>query len=228
LGGWNALESASTEKLAADNFATLRKSLSPSAGVVAAGGWYNLQQHAADPKGALLQYVASTSSSSSQQYNLDALVALLQATNKGFDSETVDGEWTLLLQRQGRNSATAQKLVGKAGGKQVADFDVSQMKFHGVATVLKWGKLFSTVSYRPVRDNFSVTANDKRIVIRRIACDIVGAAWKFWRFPTISLPLRRTGGFLDFVYLDRDIRVTVGNRGGLFVHARPQIAQSIL
>lgn len=69
---------------------------------------------------------------------------------------------------------------------------------------------------------------DGKVVLRRIACDIVGASWKFWFFPKIPLPLRVKGGSLDFVYMDEDIRITRGNRGGLFVHFRPDFLKDQL
>jgi hypothetical protein len=57
--------------------------------------------------------------------------------------------------------------------------------------------------------------------LRRIGCDIVKATFKFWKLPTVSLSfLKKKGGYLDFVYLDKDIRITRGNKGGLFVHFR--------
>ena len=67
---------------------------------------------------------------------------------------------------------------------------------------------------------------DGKVVLRRISCDIVGASWKFWFFPKIPLPLRVKGGSLDFVYMDEDIRITRGNRGGLFVHFRPEFLKA--
>jgi hypothetical protein len=69
---------------------------------------------------------------------------------------------------------------------------------------------------------------DGKIVLRRIACDIIAATFKFWWLPKISLPLRRKGGYLDFIYMDKDIRVTKGNRGGLFVHFRPEFLEEQL
>jgi hypothetical protein len=74
--------------------------------------------------------------------------------------------------------------------------------------------------YSPLSQAYSKTT-DGKIVLRRIGCDIVGASFKFWKLPKLPLPLRKKGGYLDFIYMDKDIRVTRGNRGGLFVHFRP-------
>ncbi|KAJ1472947.1 hypothetical protein T484DRAFT_1838194 [Baffinella frigidus] len=46
-----------------------------------------------------------------------------------------------------------------------------------------------------------------------------------WNVPTLPLRAGRegaeSGGWLDFVYLDDELRITKGNRGGTFVHVRP-------
>jgi hypothetical protein len=79
----------------------------------------------------------------------------------------------------------------------------------------------STLQYDPLSTNYSKTASGK-IVLRRIGCDIIEAYFKFWRLPGLPLPLKRKGGYLEFIYMDKDIRITRGNRGGLFVHFRPE------
>lgn len=82
--------------------------------------------------------------------------------------------------------------------------------------------------YNPVASNFDKTT-DGKIVLRRIACDITGATFKYKKLPKLSLPfLKKKGGYLDFLYMDDDIRITRGNRGGLFVHLKPEYKQKIL
>jgi len=79
-----------------------------------------------------------------------------------------------------------------------------------------------------VASNFDKT-KDGKIVLRRIACDITGATFKYRMLPKISFPfLKKKGGYLDFLYLDNDIRVTRGNRGGLFVHFKPAYYKKIM
>ena len=81
------------------------------------------------------------------------------------------------------------------------------------------------IKYEPQTTAYSKTT-DGKIVLRRIGCDIIRAGFKVWKLPRIGLPfLRRKGGYLEFVYMDKDIRVTKGNRGGLFVHFRPEFLQ---
>jgi hypothetical protein len=233
-GGWYKLEQEATRQLAATNFAALKPNLpatsTPNFNVVEAGGWNALQQHAADPKGYLIEMIKHPDNKANSSYNLQAIVALLNAMGKGFESDLVDGEWTLLMERQGAKSPTFQKLVGaaeKKSGGSSADFNVKALEFNGKATgLLKYGVLCSTVKYRPVADNFEKSG--KSIILRRISCDIVGASWKYGRLPRLPLPLRVKGGYLDFLYLDGDIRVTKGNRGGIFVHGRPSFVQEAI
>ena len=82
--------------------------------------------------------------------------------------------------------------------------------------------------YTPVAKGFD--KKDGKIVLRRIACDITKATFKYWKFPTISLPFltRKKGGYLDFLYLDEDMRITKGNNGGLFVHFRPEFIKKVV
>ena len=77
------------------------------------------------------------------------------------------------------------------------------------------------LQYVPVPEGFTKGA-DGSIVLRRIMCDIISASFKYGKFPTLPLPLRAKGGYLDFLYLDQDMRITRGNRGGLFIHFRPE------
>ena len=63
----------------------------------------------------------------------------------------------------------------------------------------------------------------------RLLSDIVAASiqiqvGKRFGIPTLRIPLPLKGlGWLDVTYLDDKLRVTRGNRGGLFVHVRPEL-----
>jgi hypothetical protein len=223
-GGWYALEQKANAALASSNFDKLRPNLKTD--VVQAGGWNAVKQLSADPKGELLQILHDSSSSLVPYYR--AIIALLEASGKGFESSVVDGEWILATQSQGFNSPLVQKFVSNFENSvnSYSNFNVEKEEFYGTVKVLGGlGEIKSTVEYRPVADNFSQDANGK-IVLRRVACDITDATFKFWKLPKLSLPLKVKGGYLDFLYLDQDIRVTRGNRGGLFVHTRPDAASS--
>ena len=62
-----------------------------------------------------------------------------------------------------------------------------------------------------------------------ILSDIVAASMqiqvgKRFGLPLLRIPLPLKGlGWLDVTYLDDKLRVTRGNRGGLFVHVRPEL-----
>ena len=56
----------------------------------------------------------------------------------------------------------------------------------------------------------------------------MGASFKYRSLPRLPLPIRAKGGYLDFVYLDEDLRITRGNRGGLFIHVRPGMLEKIV
>jgi len=88
------------------------------------------------------------------------------------------------------------------------------------------GLLKAIVKYNPVAKNFE-KGSDGKIVLRRVSCDITDVSFKYWKFPTLPIPLKRSGGYLDFLYLDNDIRVTRGNRGGLFIHFRPAFLEKL-
>lgn len=219
------------------NFQKYRPALPVDLDVVSAGGWNTLVKLSEDPKSELSTLIMQSLQSKDQKINytesgkIDALVALLQSRGKGFDSDLVDGEWLAVLTRSGKKSPSLQKLVDKSekAKRATSNFDVKEMTFENINyTPHGRGVFRGIVKYNPVAENFERSADGKGIVIRRIACDIIKATFKYWRLPRIPLPLRRKGGYLDFLYLDEDMRVTRGNRGGLFVHFRPAYLDKIM
>jgi len=159
---------------------------------------------------------------------LEIFLGLLEAKGKGFSADLVEGEWVSVLDKSGEKSPKIQKAVAKkeTAGKSFANFDVKEGKFSGSVMLGKRSEVRSTVKYTPVGEGHSMLG--KSIVLRRIMCDIVGANLKIWRFPRVPVPLRSKGGYLDFIYMDEDIRITKGNRGGLFVHFRPEFLDKVL
>jgi len=237
-GGWLALESEASQALAERNFKKLKPYLQTDTfDVVKAGGWSAVQSLSADPKGALLKLAEQSLRGSSgdddsgvNSDHLEAIVALLQAQGKGFDSDVIDGDWQLVLKGKGKPKTKRRlrflnRLLKREKLRSTSDFDVSRREFYGTAPILKWGRLSSTVAYSPTSENFEKIGNS--IVLRRIACDIQSVSWKFWKLPKLKFPLQ-SSGYLDFVYLDKDLRVTRGNRGGLFVHMRPSAVDAIV
>merc|ERR1712228_247697 len=192
---------------------------------------------AVDPKGELVSIISEglkendgSISEAAKCEKLEALADLLEAQGKGFNADLVDGEWAAVSSKQGKKSPKFQKFVdNKAVAKNASsNFHIKEMTFLNENFVLRGkGRLQATVKYNPSTDSFSKSV-DGKIVLRRITCDIIGANWKFWKLPKLPLPLRAKGGYLHFAYLDDEIRVTRGNRGGLFVHFRPTFLEKVL
>mmetsp|Transcript_19594 Transcript_19594/g.24715 ORF Transcript_19594/g.24715 Transcript_19594/m.24715 type:complete len:257 (-) Transcript_19594:322-1092(-) len=204
--------------------------------VVKAGGYNNVEKLASDPKSELVSLIVNNlrqtdgNGDYTEEGKIDAIIALLQDQGKGFASVTVDGEWSAVLSRQGSKSTRSQKFVGKKqkSASSLSNFKVKAMEFENIVTTPRGnGCLKAVVKYNPIAKGFD--KKDGKIVLRRISCDIESATFKYWKFPTLSLPfLKKKGGYLDFLYLDDDIRITKGNRGGLFVHFRPEFLEQSL
>lgn len=211
------------------NFLKYKSALPSDFNVVASGGWNNVYKLNSDPKATLMSLV--TSEESTDNSEVDSLVSMLFSRSKGYSADLVDGEWKLLYNRSGKKSPKLQKLVKNTlEKKSVPDstFDTKAMTFEGtVLTPRGNGALRSTVKYDPVGAGYTLEAGSKKIVIRRIMCDIIGASFKYSKLPKLPLPIRAKGGSLDFLYMDEDIRITKGNKGGLFIHARPDYIQSL-
>ena len=216
--------------------------------IVSSGGWYKVQQLAADPKGMLVAMIVKgiqnkNGSDALTDETLNSLLALLEAQGKGFSSHLVDGEWLSVLSKSSKASPRLQKAVERQESKSLSsfstsNFDICQSKFFGSTPFFKGRlELSTTVAYNPVgagftkkRGNSSNSNSSSTIVLRRIACDIVGASVRLFRRFKIPLSwlFNKKGGYLDFVYLDSDVRITKGNRGGIFVHFRPAFLERAL
>jgi hypothetical protein len=232
-GGWYSLQQKYVNEVGKANFAKLKPYLPKDFDVVSAGGYHRVMQLACDPKSELVTLIVNNlrASGGESAYNdegtIDALVALLQSKGVGFSSTVVDGEWTPVLERQAKKSSKIQKILSKKQKslKAFSNFTAKGLEFENISYTRRGnGVLKALVKYLPVAEGFD-KGPDGKIVLRRVMCDIVDASFKYWKFPKVTLPLKRKGGYLDFLYLDNDIRVTRGNRGGLFVHFRPEYLQ---
>jgi len=135
----------------------------------------------------------------------------------------------LSSQDKEKKSARLQKIISRRekATKAASNFHVKAMEFENLSfTPRSNGLLKAIVKYNPVAKNFE-KGSDGKIVLRRVSCDITDVSFKYWKFPTLPIPLKRSGGYLDFLYLDNDIRVTRGNRGGLFIHFRPAFLEKL-
>lgn len=150
---------------------------------------------------------------------INGLVDNLAASPSGqqFDEAIVDGDWALIFTRNADGSPALQKLSRTKPGGTFANFDVSAGKFENLVKFLDGQvNLSATVEYAP-------NATDPA----RISCDLVDAQLRLGDVLSVPLPLRFSGGWLDFLYLDDDTRITRGNAGGVFVHVRPDKLASI-
>jgi hypothetical protein len=141
-------------------FRALRRGFPDDANIVRAGGWYNLERLALDPKQEIVNLVVeglkSTEDSkvqSGKSYTthenekLEALELLLYGMGKGFEADLVDGEWDLVFTKQGKKSPAFQKLVGKAETAKRSKniFDIKSMTFCGDVQFWKFGKVSTKV-----------------------------------------------------------------------------------
>ncbi|GMI53373.1 hypothetical protein ScalyP_jg5671 [Parmales sp. scaly parma] len=156
-------------------------------------------------------------------------IASLTKLDKGFDADVVTGDWTLVYAKPSKASPKSQSFaipVNKIGG-DLSNFDPPAMKFYNIKKTPRGnGRLHITDKYWPTKDAFTKSDDGKRVVLRRIFCDIVQADFKYWKLPRFPLPIRIKGGYLDFLYLDDQVRVTRGNLGGIFVHVREEVVAS--
>lgn len=149
---------------------------------------------------------------------------------KGFSSDAVKGEWTSVLGLSGKKSRKQQSLVGnriEKAGTTMGNFVGNEIRVTAL-TPHENGKIEAVLRYNSSPKNFSVNKEGK-IVLRRIGCDNVKATLKYRFLPKVRIPFfKRKGGWLDFIYLDDDVRVTRGNRGGTFVHMRKDYLDKIM
>lgn len=214
-------------------FEKYRSALPSNFNVVEAGGWNNVIKLSEDPKAELVSTIASGIKNQEpvDDTKVAALVGLLHARGKGFSSSMVDGDWIPVYSRQAKKSNKAQKVLSrteKGGTNAYSNFLVQKMIFENINyTPRKNGMLKATVKYNPIAANFD-KGIDGSIVLRRISCDITDAFFKYKRIPKISFPFfKRSGGYLDFLYLDENVRITRGNRGGLFIHFRSDYLETL-
>ena len=131
------------------NYDVFKSALPKDMDVVALGGYHTLQKLSADPKAELVNLILSNIRDSNGKFDytdsgkIDALVTILQSRGKGFNSITVDGEWTPVLSRQGKTSKKIQKFFDSRAKilKAFSNFDAKSMTFENINHVLGKGEL---------------------------------------------------------------------------------------
>ena len=143
---------------------------------------------------------------------------------RSFDEKAILGPWRLKYQLDGKTAQRSQKLLApdKTGFPADSDF----------ITDAKGRKVFRNVarlSKKRVAVIADVAYEVSEGIPNRLLSDIVAASiqiqvGKRFGLPLLRIPLPLKGlGWLDVTYLDDKLRVTRGNRGGLFVHVRPEL-----
>jgi hypothetical protein len=143
---------------------------------------------------------------------------------RSFDEKAILGPWRLKYQLDGKTAQRSQKLLApdKTGFPADSDFitdDKGRKVFRNVARLSK--KRVAVVA--------DVAYEVSEGIPNRLLSDIVAASiqiqvGKRFGLPLLRIPLPLKGlGWLDVTYLDDQLRVTRGNRGGLFVHVRPEL-----
>ena len=189
---------------------------------VASGGFNKVFQLSEDPKTYLLEALRSSysgtsgieSATASTAIDVKTCIDLLAGESKGFDSEKVAGDWVLVYSQNSKESPSLQKLIGKSEkvGRAFSNFDTSSFSFDNLSYTKRGnGILKAVVEYMPTHEGFSKSEKGD-IVVRRITADITKVSFKYKSLPTLPIPLKKKGGFLDFLYLDDELRITKGNR----------------
>ena len=143
---------------------------------------------------------------------------------RSFAEAKIQGPWRLKFQLDGKKAQRSQKMLApdKTGFPADSDFitdDKGRKVFRNVARLSK--KRVAVVA--------DVAYEVSEGIPNRLLSDIVAASiqiqvGKRFGIPTLRIPLPLKGlGWLDVTYLDDKLRVTRGNRGGLFVHVRPEL-----
>ena len=141
---------------------------------------------------------------------------------RSFDGQQILGDWRLKYQEDGKESQRSQKVLSgfPADSNFITD-DKGRRVFRNFARLSKKRvTVVADVAYEISED-----------IPNRLVSDIVAAGITIqigkrfgWRPLRIPLPLKGLG-WLDVTYLDDKIRITRGNRGGLFVHVRPELVK---
>ena len=203
---------------------------------VASGGFNRVFKLSEDPKAYLMEALRSSysgtsgieSATASTAMDVKTCMDLLAGESKGYDSEKVAGSWVLVYSQNSKKSPSLQKLIGKSEkiGRAFSNFDTSSFTFDNLSYTKRGnGVLKATVEYQPTGEGFSKSESGE-ITVRRIKADITDVSFKYKSLPTLPIPLKKKGGYLDFLYLDDDLRITKGNRGGVFVHVRKEMIDS--
>lgn len=162
-----------------------------------------------------------------------------------------EGEWVLVLQQQRHTSQRSPRPMverrlcdtsdnynnNKNSWLSVSNFDRATSLITGRSRFWNnWGTATFELRYKTNPSQLFSTRRGSSVVLRRISCTIVQHQMKLLCGGVVSIRIpfkwsrkQRRGyiGFLDFIYMDEDIRVTTNEQGDLFIHARPESIQRL-
>lgn len=156
---------------------------------------------------------------------VSALIRQVEAVGaESFDERRILGEWQLCWQKNTAKATKSQRALAPL--PQFSNFmtDASGTKiFRNIVQLTKRRvRVVADVAYEEpglARPSGAVRLGS---TIRAAAVEVsLGRRWG-WKPVRVPLPLRGEG-WLDVTYLSDAMRITRGNRGGVFVHVRPSL-----
>ena len=158
----------------------------------------------------------------------DAVLDLITRTEAeaapvAFDEDTIWGEWQLVWQRNSKQATRSQKaLTGLPAFANFLQNEDGVKVFRNLVTVSKRVTVTADVVYTPPGADGSVPPGRLGSIINGGFVTLRLGRRFGWRPLRVPLPLKGKG-WLDVTYLSDEMRITRGNRGGVFVHLRPSL-----
>mmetsp|Transcript_60400 Transcript_60400/g.97780 ORF Transcript_60400/g.97780 Transcript_60400/m.97780 type:complete len:378 (-) Transcript_60400:200-1333(-) len=167
-----------------------------------------------------LAVIASKGESEEAALVIDQLVQDLASSDRGsrFDEATAEGAWSLVFTRKSPHAPRSTRMPKTYAGCTSADFNTQRGELeNGARFLLGAVKVTASAKYAKV-EGFP----------GRVSCDISDSALRLFGYLKVPLRQKKDGGWLDFLYLDEDLRITRGDSGGLFMHVRPDKVKELL
>ena len=146
-----------------------------------------------------------------------------EASGEALDTAKLRGDWRLCYQYNAQEATKSQKAFARTGLPQFSNFvtdAAGREVFRNIVALSKArARVVADVAWRE-----PVAATPRRLGSTIVAAHAeLSLGRRFgWRPLRAPLPLKGEG-WLDVTYLSDEMRVTRGNRGGLFVHVRPEL-----
>ena len=160
------------------------------------------------PKEQLLDRIASKASDSEVSALIEAVEKEGGGVRQPARSTAATGEWRLIWsQQQGASNPLQRQLSGSFRTYQIISSD-------GKTLENRVDVVPGVVRVRALADAAPQSASRTGVVINEVVVE-VGP----WKIP-LTGDNKGAEGFVDWLYLDDDVRITRGNKGSVFVHVR--------